>query len=79
MAIRTTLSFENLPNNKDFTSTFVNKLTPNEHMFLHFHFVTSNFSDKSVQMQTMKIVRHSRPTHHKSDLKILIYGPILKI
>ncbi len=41
-------------------------------------FSLCNFSDKAVQMQTMKTARHSRPTYHKRGNNILIYGPIKK-
>ncbi len=42
-------------------------------MCLHFDFVT--LRDQAVQMQSMKIVRHSRK-FHKIAHKILIYGQI---
>ncbi len=69
-----TLNFENLPINKDFISTFCT-YTQNEYVPA---FSLCNFSNKAMQMQTMKTVRHSRPTYHKSAHKILILGLIKK-
>ncbi len=54
MGISRTLNFENLPKNKDFTRTFVNKRKMKKNSLC-------NFSNKTVEVQTMKNVRQMCP------------------